>query len=97
MSASTSTRQQAAVVRLRRYVGAEKGYEPLTSLARARCEERAGDSEAGRSVGRRGLSSTWTIMPRYLDGTEELLKRSGLKGWQRDMKTLRKQFADYDA
>lgn len=89
-------RQQAAVVRLHRYVGAEKGYEPLTSLARARYEERAGDAS---------LVGPWVVeaqqylenTPRYLDGTEELLKASGLKGWQRDMKTLRKQFAEYDA
>lgn len=89
-------RQQAAVVRLRRYVGAEKGYEPLTSLARARYEERAGDS---------ALLGPWVVQaqqyldnqPRYLDGIEQLLKASGLKGWQRDMKTLRKQFAEYDA
>lgn len=90
------TRQQAAVVRLHRYVGAEKGYEPLTSLARARYEERASDS---------ALVGPWVVeaqqylnnVPRYLDGTEQLFKESGLKGWQRDMKTLRKQFADYDA
>lgn len=88
------TRQQAAVVRLRRYVGAEKGYEPLTSLARARYEERAGNAS---------LIGPWVVevqqhldnVPRYLDGTEQLLKDSGLKGWQRDMKTLRKQFAEY--
>lgn len=89
-------RQQNAVVRLRRYAGAEKGFEPVTSLARARYEERAGNS---------ALVGPWVVeaqqylnnMPRYLDGTEELFKASGLKGWQRDMKTLRKQFADYDA
>ncbi len=89
-------RQQAAVVRLHRYVGAEKGYEPLTSLARARYEERAGDS---------ALLGPWVVeaqqyldnVPRYLDGTEQLFKESGLQGWQRDMKTLRKQFAEYEA
>jgi hypothetical protein len=88
-------RQKAAVVRLRRYVGAEKGYEPLTSLARARYEERAGDPKR---------TGPWVVevqqnldnLPRFLDGTEQLLKDSGLKGWQRDLKTLRKQFADYD-
>ncbi|WP_175597048.1 DUF885 domain-containing protein [Peristeroidobacter soli] len=88
-------RQQAAVVRLRRYVGAEKGYEPLTLLARARYEERAGDS---------ALIGPWVVeaqqyldnVPRFMDGTEQLLKGSGLKGWQRDMKTLRKQFAEYE-
>ncbi|MFC4311416.1 DUF885 domain-containing protein [Steroidobacter flavus] len=88
-------RQQAAVLRLHRYVGAEKGYEPLTSMARARYEERAGNS---------ALLGPWVVeaqqyldnIPRYLNGTEQLFKESGLKGWQRDMKTLRKQFAEYD-
>jgi hypothetical protein len=36
-------RQKAALTRLHRYVGAEKGYEPITVLARARYEEQAGD------------------------------------------------------
>ena len=88
-------RQKAAVVRLRRYVGAEKGYEPLTAMARARYEERATDPK---------LIGPWVVeaqqyldnQPRFLDGIEQLLKDSGLKGWQRDMKTLRKQFAEYD-
>lgn len=88
-------RQQAAVVRLRRYVGAEKGYEPVTNLVRARYEERAADTK---------LLGPWVVeaqqyldnQARYLDGIEQLLKESGLKGWQRDMKALRKQFAEYD-
>jgi uncharacterized protein (DUF885 family) len=88
-------RQQAAVVRLRRYVGAEKGYEPVTRLLRARYEERAADPK---------LLGPWVVeaqqyldnQARYLDGIEQLLKESGLKGWQRDMKTLRKQFAEHD-
>ncbi|MDY6948904.1 MAG: DUF885 domain-containing protein [Pseudomonadota bacterium] len=88
-------RQQAAVVRLRRYVGAEKGYEPVTSLVRARFEERLGDSK---------LIGPWQVeaqqyldnLPRFLDGIEQLFKESGLKGWQRDLQTLRKQFAEFD-
>ena len=88
-------RQQAAVVRLRRYVGAEEGYEPLTAMARARFEERATDPK---------LIGPWVVeakqyldnQPRYLDGIEQLLEESGLKGWRRDMKTLRQQFAEYD-
>jgi hypothetical protein len=89
-------RQKAALVRLRRYVGAEKGYEPVTVLARARYEERAGDAK---------LIGPWIVeaqqyldnQPRFLDGIQQLLTQSGLKGWQRDMKTLRKQFAEYEA
>lgn len=88
-------RQKAALTRLRRYVGAEKGYEPVTVLARARFEERAGNAT---------LTGPWVVeaqqyldnQSRYLDGIQQLLTDSGLKGWQRDMKTLRRQFADYE-
>lgn len=89
-------RQKAALVRLRRYVGAEKGYEPVTVLARARFEESARNAE---------LTGPWIVevqqyldnQPRYLDGIQQLLTESDLKGWQRDMKSLRKQFAEYEA
>jgi hypothetical protein len=36
-------RQRAALTRLKRYIGAERGYEPITQLARARYEEAAVD------------------------------------------------------
>lgn len=89
-------RQKDAVARLHRYVGAEKGHEPVTQLARARYEERAGDS---------ALLGPWIVeaqqyldnQDRYLDGIEKLLQESGLKGWQKDMKTLRQQVAEYGA
>jgi uncharacterized protein (DUF885 family) len=89
-------RHKAVLVRLRRYVGAEKGYEPVTQLARARFEERLGDAS---------LTGPWTVEAqqfldnhaRYLDGIQKLLEGSGLKGWQKDLKTLRKQFGEYDA
>ena len=87
-------RYPAAITRLHRYVGAEKGYEPITVLARARYEEKAGDP---------ALLGPWIVeaqqyldnQNRYLDGIEDLLKHSGLKGWQKDMQTLRRQFAQY--
>ena len=89
-------RYSAAVTRLHRYVGAEKDYEPITVLARARFEERASDPAP---------LGPWIVeaqqyldnQNRYLDGIEDLLKKNGLKGWQKDMQTLRKQFADYSA
>lgn len=89
------SRQKAALTRLHKYVGAEKGYEPITVLARARYEEVAGNAQ---------LLGPWIVeaqqylsnQPRYLDGIQKLLEGSGLKGWQKDMKTLRTQFADYE-
>jgi hypothetical protein len=88
------SRQKAVLTRLHRYVGAEKGYEPLTVLARARYEERAGDSK---------LIGPWIVeaqqyldnQPRYLDGIQKLMEGSGLKGWQKDMQALRTQFGEY--
>ena len=88
------SRQQAVLTRLHRYVGAEKGSEPITVLARARYEEVAGNAQ---------LIAPWIVeaqqyldnQPRYLDGIQKLLEGSGLKGWQKDMKTLRSQFDDY--
>jgi len=89
-------RWQAATVRLRRYVGREAGYEPITVLARARYEEAAKDPS---------LLGPWIVeaqqnlenQQRYVDGMEALFKKSGLKGWQRDMQTLRRQIDEYGA
>src|SRR5690606_15368141 len=87
-------RQRAALVRLKRYVGAERGYEPITKLARARYEEAATDLS---------LLGPWIVeaeqyldnQGRYLDGIEKLLRDSGLEGWQKDLRTLRAQFDEY--
>ncbi len=83
-------------MRLRRYVGREKGYEPITQLARARYEEAAKNP---------ALLGPWIVeaqqyldnQTRYMDGVEELLKKSGIKGWQKDMQTLRRQIDEYGA
>lgn len=88
------SRHIAALTRLKRYVGAEQGYEPITTLARQRYEEAARDPK---------LIGPWTVeaqqyldnQARYLDGIEQLLQKSSLKGWQKDLQTLRRQFEDY--
>lgn len=90
----SKARQKAVLTRLHRYVGAEKGYEPITTLARARYEEQAGNAQ---------LIGPWVLeaqqyldnQPRYLDGIQKLMEGSGLKGWQKDLKTLRTQFDEY--
>ncbi len=89
-------RWKAAAVRLRRYVGRENGYQPITELARARYEEAAKDP---------ALLGPWIVeaqqyldnQQRYMDGIEALLKKSGLTGWQKDLQTLRRQVDEYGA
>lgn len=88
-------RHAAALTRLKRYVGNEKGYTPIATLARARYE----DVESNQA-----LLGPWvkeaeqylSNQARYLDGIESLLKESGLKGWQKDLRTLRKQMHEYE-
>ena len=83
-------RQPAALVRLKRYAGTEKGYEPTPRLARARIEERMNDSS---------LTWPWVVevqqnldnAPQYIDGMRDLLKKSGLSGWQKDFDALTRE------
>jgi uncharacterized protein (DUF885 family) len=87
-------RHAAALVRLRRYAGAEKGYEPITALYKARTEEKLPDTK---------LIGPWTVeleqnlknQARYVEGIRELLQKSGLKGWQKNFTTLSKHLDDY--
>jgi uncharacterized protein (DUF885 family) len=89
-------RYPAALERLGKYTGRESGYQPITQLARDRSTERFGQA---------GLTGPWTReveqnlgnSQRYLTGIRDLFVKSGLKGWEQDLKTLQKQVADYDA
>ena len=89
-------RQAAALVRLKRYAGNERGYEPIAILMRARIEERMGDTS---------LTWPWVVevqqnldnSKRYIDGMRELLQKSGLKGWQKDFAALSHQLDEYTA
>lgn len=88
-------RYPAALVRLKRYTGAERGYEPITTLARARIEERLGDK----------LTAPWSVqveeelrnLDQYASGIRDLLQKSGLKGWEHDFATFSAQIAAYGA
>jgi uncharacterized protein DUF885 len=88
------SRQAAALTRLKRYVGAEHGYEPIATLVRARVDERLGDKT---------LTGPWTVeveqhlanQDQYLKGIRDLFEKAGLKGYQKDFKTLSDQLTDY--
>jgi hypothetical protein len=88
-------RQSAALVRLKRYAGTERGYEPLPKLARARIEERMNNDS---------LTWPWAVevqqnldnAPRYVAGMRDLLQKSGLKGWQKDFDALTRELKAHD-
>jgi len=83
-------RHPAALVRLRKYTGREPGYEPITKLAQARTAERFETA---------GLTGPWTVeveqalqnQPRFVAGIRDLFKKSGLSGWEKDLKVLESQ------
>lgn len=87
-------RYPAALVRLKRYTGAQAGFEPITMLARARVEERLHDP---------ALSAPWSVeveqelknQEQYLSGIRDLFQKSGLHGWQKDFAALRAQIETY--
>ncbi len=88
-------RYPAALVRLKRYAGIERGYEPQTRLARERILERMNDDS---------LTWPWVVeveqdlenAPRFVDGMRDLLKKSGLKGWQKDFDTLTRELESHN-
>ncbi|MGB7739779.1 MAG: DUF885 domain-containing protein [Steroidobacteraceae bacterium] len=90
------SRYPAALERLRKYTGREPGYEPITKLAQDRSTERFGET---------GLTGPWTAeveqnlgnSQRYLQGIRDLFVKSGLKGYEKDLKTLASQVTGYDA
>ncbi|HEY0767650.1 MAG TPA: DUF885 domain-containing protein [Steroidobacteraceae bacterium] len=87
-------RYPAALVRLKRYSGAQAGFEPITTLARARVEERLHDA---------ALTAPWSVeveqelknQDQYVSGMRDLLQKSGLHGWQKDFATLSAQLDAY--
>ncbi len=89
------SRQSAALVRLKRYAGTEKGYEPITKLARAVLEERMSNTS---------LTWPWAVevqqnlddAPEYVSGIRELLQKSGLKGWQKDFDALTRALKEHN-
>jgi uncharacterized protein (DUF885 family) len=85
-------RQAAALIRLKRYAGTEKGYEPVATLYRARMEE---------GLRNAALVGPWIVEvdqdlknpQQFAQGTRDLFQKSGLQGWEHDLDTLNGQLA----
>ena len=89
-------RYPAALVRLKRYAGTERGYEPLTKLARARIEERMNDDARSPGRGSSKSSRISTTRPATSMACGICCKKSGLKGWQKDFDALTRELKAHD-
>lgn len=87
-------RRAAAVVRMNRYAGLEKGYTPIAELARERIRERMnlGLLPPVRAEVERDLADAKT----FVDGIEELCRKYEVKDWKKPLAALRRQLAAYD-
>jgi hypothetical protein len=88
-------RYPAAVVRLRRYAGMEKGYEPIAELARARTRERF---EVQGLLGpfRGEVEQDLQRAETFIDGIGELFEGTSLEGWREPYGTLAADLRSYN-
>ncbi len=89
-------RRAAALVRLRRYVGADPAYKAYAQLV----ERRALDQTAIRDVIYPSRDEITTELGRnanYVDGIADLFRKYKLTGWEEPYALLRQQLSDYDA
>jgi hypothetical protein len=88
-------RRKAALVRLRRYAGQEKGYTPISELAMARMRERM--KEDLRKPFKDEVEKDLANSTRYIDGIGQLFTKYKLKGWEKNYATLKTQLTAFDA
>lgn len=88
-------RRAHALVRLKRYVGMESGYTPVTELAKARFAEAKGAEQLGpvRKQVEKAISST----PQYVKGLRDLYAKNKIKGADKALNKLEAQLNDYNA
>jgi Bacterial protein of unknown function (DUF885) len=90
-----ASRRPAALVRLRRYAGLEKGFTPLTALAEARTRERL--AKPGLYFPARiEVEKDLADQAFLVDGIGKLFAKYGIDGYQSAYEALKHQLADYE-
>src|SRR5690606_151911 len=89
-----ASRHAAALVRLRKYTGLEKGFTPVFEHAK---RETAKDLENAKLLGpyARELQNDLDNMPRFVEGVRELFANSGIEGWEPAVAKFEKQANAY--
>ena len=88
-------RQQAALVRLRKYTGQAEGYQPLTELAQVRLSERmAVPGLIKPFVGE--VQQDLERAPVMIAGLQQIFATSELEGWEADLAVLSEQLTGYN-
>ncbi|SCW74345.1 DUF885 domain-containing protein [Mucilaginibacter sp. NFR10] len=88
-------RRQAAVMRIRKYAGLEKGYKPLTTIYRERLQHQMG----GKNMiypSKQRMETDLSRNASIVSGIAELCSKYRVTGWEQPYATLKKQLEDYD-
>ncbi|MBE9464425.1 DUF885 domain-containing protein [Dyadobacter subterraneus] len=88
-------RHAAAVARIRKYAGLEKGYKSLTSIF----QQRVSSQIAGKNMiypSRQQMEVDLSRNASIIEGISELCKKYKLTGWDEPYAQLKKQVEDYD-
>jgi uncharacterized protein (DUF885 family) len=87
-------RRPAALVRLKRYTGLQKGYTPITEQATAFI--RAGFGRGLLGPTRDELEKDLANAPRFITGIEELYQTYEIAGYEKPIAVLKDQLAAYE-
>ena len=88
-------RRQAALVRLKKYVGSEKGYVPLTNLAREEMEREWNKNRNRIAPYKEEVERDLKTSEEYIKEIEVLFKKYEIKGFEKDYKKLVSQLESY--
>jgi uncharacterized protein (DUF885 family) len=88
-------RRPAAVIRLRKYAGAEPGFKPFADVLKQRMvEQMAKPGVVYPSAGE--METELGRDKNYVDGIQKLFLKYKLTGWEEPFAKLQQQLADYD-
>ena len=88
-------RRSNALVRLNRYTGLEKGYTPLTELAKQRFMEDVSNTSL-RGPFKRQVEQSLANTDRYVEGIRQLYTKYRIKGADKAIAALDTQLKDYN-
>lgn len=88
-------RRQAAVMRIRKYAGLEKGYKPLATIYKERVQQQM----EGKNMiypSKQRMETDLSRNASIVSGIAELCTKYKVTGWEQPYATLKKQLEDYD-
>lgn len=93
---TSAARRKSAAIRLRKYAGLEKGYQPITTILQQRTQKQM--QLAGMIYpSKQQLEVELSRDASMIDGVGELFKKYKQTGWETTYAALKKQLTAYDS